>query len=160
MLSTPQIHLHHTIIRRFSFSDLNRILEIERHSFPKSPYDRATFANLHWLYPETFLVFVERESRQEEETILGYIVFSWDGHLISMAVDPAHRRQGIAQRLLERVFAFPRIKRVLAEVRKSNKGAQAFYSKMGFRVVGVITNYYGNEDALVVEWTPTARPVT
>ncbi|RPJ02570.1 MAG: GNAT family N-acetyltransferase, partial [Deltaproteobacteria bacterium] len=96
-----------------------------------------------------------------EETVLGYIIFSWDGHLISMAVDPARRRRGIAKKLLERVFGFPRIRRVRAEVRKSNTGAQAFYSRMGFRIVGVITNYYGNEDALVVEWTPPdVRPLT
>ena len=149
------------MIRRFSFSDLNRILGIERQAFPKSPYDWATFVNLHWLYPETFLVYVERTGSQEEEAVLGYIIFSWDGHLISMAVDPAYRRREIGRRLLERVLAFPRIRRVRAEVRKSNRGAQAFYSSMGFRIVGVITNYYGNEDALVVEWTPAdVRPLT
>jgi len=149
------------MIRRFLLSDLNRILEIERQSFPKSPYDSATFLNLHWLYPETFLVFVERVAGRHEETVLGYIIFSWDGHLISMAVDPVYRKQGIGKRLLERVFAFPHIKRVRAEVRKSNKGAQAFYSRMGFRIVGVITDYYGNEDALIVERTPVdARPLT
>ena len=140
------------MIRRFSFSDLDRILEIERHSFPKSPYDRATFVNLHWLYPETFLVSVKRAGDQKEEIVLGYVIFSWDGHLISMAVDPAYRRQGIGRELLERVFAFPRIRKVRAEVRRSNTGAQVFYSRMGFRPVRVITNYYGNEDALVVEW--------
>jgi ribosomal-protein-alanine N-acetyltransferase len=149
------------MIRRFLLSDLNRILDIERQSFPKSPYDWATFVNLHWLYPETFLVFVERRGGQEEETILGYVIFSWNGHLISMAVDSPDRRQGIGKKLLERVFAFPHIKRVRAEVRKSNKGAQAFYSRMGFRIIGVVTNYYGNEDALIVEWTPAdSRPLT
>jgi ribosomal protein S18 acetylase RimI-like enzyme len=144
------------MIRRFSFSDLDRILEIEGQSFPKSPYDQATFVNLHWLYPETFLVFVDKEN----EEILGYIIFSWDGHLISLAVDSACRRRGIATKLVERAFAFPHVKRVLAEVRKSNGGAQAFYLALGFRIVGRIANYYGNEDALVVEWTRTPRPLT
>jgi [ribosomal protein S18]-alanine N-acetyltransferase len=146
------------MIRRFSFSDIDRILEIEGGAFPKSPYDRATFVSLYWLYPETFLVFVESSGDEGDETILGYIIFSRDGHLVSLAVDPACRRRGIATKLVERVFAFPHIKKVLAEVRTRNRGAQAFYSAMGFRIVGRISNYYGNEDALVVEWTHDPQP--
>jgi hypothetical protein len=25
---------------------------------------------------------------------------------------------------------------------------------MGFRIVGVVPDYYGNEDALIIQWTP------
>jgi [ribosomal protein S18]-alanine N-acetyltransferase len=145
-------------IRRFSLSDLGRILEIEGQAFPKSAYPWTTFINLHLLYPETFLVYAETLEGRTEETIFGYLIFSRDGHLLSLAVDPAQRRRGIGRKLLERVFAFPRIRSVRAEVRKSNSGARAFYSRMGFRIVGSISNYYGNEDALIVEWTPAARP--
>jgi ribosomal protein S18 acetylase RimI-like enzyme len=60
------------MIRRFSFVDLDEILDIERQAFPKSPYDRATFANLQWLYPETFFVYVNRSSQQGEGQIVGY----------------------------------------------------------------------------------------
>lgn len=140
------------MIRRFALTDIDQVLDIERHSFPKSPYDWATFIHLRWLHPDTFLVFVERESRGEEK-VLGYIIFSWDGHLISMAVDPAYRRQGIGRRLLETAFSLLRSGRMRAEVRKSNLGAQAFYETMGFRKVGTLKNYYGNEDAWVMEWT-------
>jgi len=145
------------MIRRFSVSDLNRILEIERQSFPKSPYDWATFVNLQWLYPETFWVYVEKAADMEEK-VLAYILFSWDGHLISMAVDPEYRRQGIGKKFLERILTFPSIKKVRAEVRRSNKGAQAFYSRMGFQTVGMVTNYYGNEDALIMEWNLLRTP--
>ena len=141
------------MIRRFSFADLNRILEIERQAFPKAPYDIATFLNLYWLYPETFWVYVERTHGWQESQILGYIVFGRDGHIISVAVDPARRRKGIGRALLMRTLNHPRIRKVRAEVRVSNKGAQAFYQEMGFRVVGVISNYYGDEDALLVEKT-------
>jgi ribosomal protein S18 acetylase RimI-like enzyme len=141
------------IIRRFSFSDLDSVLQIESQSFPKSPYDWTTFLNLHYLYPETFLVCVNANHDRDEE-ILGYIIFSRDGHIISIAVHLLHRRRGIATRLLQRAMKTSHLTKVWAEVRRSNQGAQAFYSRMGFQITGVIPNYYGNEDALIIQWTP------
>jgi ribosomal protein S18 acetylase RimI-like enzyme len=87
----------------------------------------------------------------EKGRIFAYIVFAHHGHIISIAVDPARRRKGIGKILLERAIAHPRIRKLRAEVRVSNKGAQAFYEEMGFRVVEVVSNYYGDEDALIVE---------
>ena len=141
------------MIRPFSFPDLDSILQIESQSFPKSPYDWTTFLNLHYLYPETFLVGVNTNHDLKEE-ILGYIIFSQDGHIISIAVHPHHRREGIGTQLLQRAMKTPHLKKVWAEVRRSNHGAQAFYSKMGFQITGVVPNYYGNEDALIIQWTP------
>ena len=140
------------MIRPFSFSDLERILQIEQQSFPKSPYDWATFVNLYSLYPENFLVYTGKTQDRKEE-IWGYIIFSQDGHVISIAVHPQHRRKGVGKELLEKILNAPRLKNVWAEVRKSNQGAQAFYLRMGFRITGVVRNYYGNEDALIVERT-------
>jgi ribosomal-protein-alanine N-acetyltransferase len=144
------------MIRPFSLSDLESILEIENQSFPKSPYDWTTFLSLHTLYPETFLVYVGTNHGQKGEKILGYIVFSQDGHIISIAVRPHHRRKGIGRALLQRAMTASPPKTVWAEVRRSNQGAQVFYSKMGFQTVGVVPNYYRNEDALIVQWTPAA----
>jgi [ribosomal protein S18]-alanine N-acetyltransferase len=142
------------MIRPFSFSDLDSILQIESQSFPKSPYDWPTFLNLHYLYPETFLVYVNTNRGRKEEEILGYIIFTQDGHIISIAVHPQDRRKGIGTQLLQRAMKTPHLKKIWAEVRRSNLGAQAFYSKMGFQIAGVVLNYYGNEDALIVQWTP------
>ena len=141
------------MIRPFSFSDLDSILQIESQSFPKSPYDWTTFLNLHYLYPETFLVYVNTNRGREEE-ILGYIIFTQDGHIISVAVHPQDRRKGIGTQLLQRAMKTPRLKKVWAEVRRSNQGAQSFYAKLGFQISGWVPNYYGNEDALIVQWTP------
>jgi ribosomal-protein-alanine N-acetyltransferase len=144
------------MIRPFSLSDLDCILQIEYQSFPKSPYDWATFVNLHSLYPETFLVYVDPTQDRGENQILGYIVFTQEGHIISIAIHPQHRRKGIGKELLERATHTPHVKEVWAEVRRSNQGAQAFYLHMGFQIMGVAPNYYGNEDALIVRWVPYA----
>jgi ribosomal-protein-alanine N-acetyltransferase len=145
------------MIRPFSFSDLDSILQIENQSFPKSPYNWTTFLNLHYLYPETFLVYVNTSRGRKEEKILGYIIFTQDGHIISIAVHPQDRRKGIGAQLLQRAMNTPYLKKVWAEVRRSNQGAQAFYAKLGFQITGSIPNYYGNEDALIVQWTPVAH---
>jgi ribosomal-protein-alanine N-acetyltransferase len=144
------------VIRAFSLPDLDRILQIEAQSFPKSPYDCATFINLHSLYPETFLVYVNTICEGKEGHVLGYIAYSGDGHIISIAVHPNHRRRGIGTELLKRTMNIPNAKKVWAEVRKSNRGAQAFYLQKGFQMIGVISNYYGNEDALILQWTPSS----
>jgi ribosomal-protein-alanine N-acetyltransferase len=144
------------MIRPFSFSDLDSILLIEKQAFPKSPYDGTTFLNLHYLYPETFLVYIDA-NHDHDGGISGYIIFSQDGHIISVAVHPRHRRKGIGSQLLQRVMKTPHLKKLWAEVRRSNDGAQAFYSKMGFQITGVVPNYYGNEDALIIERTLVNR---
>jgi ribosomal-protein-alanine N-acetyltransferase len=141
-------------IRPFFLSDIDSILQIESQSFPKSPYDWATFFNLHSLYPETFLVYVNPNPVHRQEGIWGYIIFTLEGHIISIAVHPQHRRKGIGRELLQQAMKNSHLKKIWAEVRRSNQGAQAFYSKMGFQIVGWVPNYYGNEDALIVQWTP------
>ncbi len=141
------------MIRPFSPSDLNAILQIESHSFPKSPYTGTTFLQFYLLHPDTFLVCCDVDRMEEE--ILGYVIFTHEGHVISIAVHPQHRRKSIGTRLLRRVMNIPRLQKVWAEVRRSNVGAQAFYSRLGFQTVGLVPNYYGNEDALIVQWTPS-----
>ena len=144
------------MIQPFSLSDLDQILQIEAQSFPKSPYDWATFMNLYYLYPETFLVYVDTTCPGGKNRILGYIVYSADGHIISIAVHPNHRRRGIGTELLKRTMSIPCVKKIWAEVRKSNKSAQAFYFRRGFQTVGFVPNYYRNEDALIIQWTPSS----
>jgi ribosomal-protein-alanine N-acetyltransferase len=97
---------------------------------------------------------VSTNQGQKEEEIGGYIIFTQEGHIISIAVHPHYRRQGIGAQLLQRAMKTPRLKRVWAEVRRSNQGAQAFYAKVGFQITGLVPNYYGNEDALIIQWTP------
>ena len=104
------------------------------------------------LHPDTFLVFCNANQLLEE--ILGYIIFSQNGHLISIAVHPQYRRKGIGTRLLRKAMDTSHLQKVWAEVRRSNLTAQSFYSKLEFKTVGIVPNYYGSEDALIVQWNP------
>jgi [ribosomal protein S18]-alanine N-acetyltransferase len=139
------------MIRPIALTDLDRLLEIEEQSFPKSPYSLTTFVHLFWLYPETFWVYVDQSRDQEKEETWAYLIFSREGHLISLAVHPNYRRRGIGEILVRKALETLPVKRMRAEVRRSNRGARAFYQKLGFQIAGVLSNYYGNEDALIVE---------
>src|SRR5437016_4685615 len=78
-----------------------------------------------------------------------------DGHVTTIAVDPAWHRHRVGTRLLL-VLAGQAIQRgatsLTLEVRMTNKPAQELYRHFGFRPAGVRRNYYveTNEDALVM----------
>jgi len=131
------------MIRRFTPSDMDQILEIEAQAFPKSPYSRSVFISLYQSNPTTFLVYGEEE-------ILGYLVYTLEGHIVTIAVDPRHRRKGIGTQLVMEVFGNSTGEFSWVEVRESNTGAQAFYEKLGFRKKGVVPRYYGTEGAFIM----------
>jgi ribosomal-protein-alanine N-acetyltransferase len=132
------------MIRRFEPKDLDQIMRIEAQAFPKSPYTRELLMAYHRGFPATFLVF-------EENTLLAYLIFKPDGHVVSLAVDPAHRRRRIGTRLMKACESRCRADRLLVEVREGNIRAQRFYERLGFRMTSRIRRYYGSEDAYVME---------
>lgn len=126
----------------FSWRDIDRIMDIESESFPKSSFGQIDFYYLWKELPNSFLVY-------EEGDIYGYIIFdSLNGHIISIAVDQLHRRRGIGGALVKKVLEICR--QALVEVRESNHVAQSFYRSLSFVRMGTIPEYYGDEDAWVM----------
>jgi [ribosomal protein S18]-alanine N-acetyltransferase len=90
--------------------------------------------------------------------MVGYLVawrVSVEVHLTNVAVHPRARRQGVAQRLLDDLYAEARrvsAELITLEVRASNAAAIEMYLRNGFRKVGLRKAYYevGREDALVM----------
>lgn len=85
----------------------------------------------------------------------GLMLMGEDGHVTTLAVDPALHRRGVGTRLLAHLArdAVDRGARHLTlEVRVGNAGAQALYRRFGFCPEGVRRNYYveTNEDALIM----------
>jgi ribosomal-protein-alanine N-acetyltransferase len=78
-----------------------------------------------------------------------------DGHITTVAVDPAWQRHGVATRMLlalARAAVDRGCRNLTLEVRMSNSGAQALYQRFGFVPAGVRKGYYPEtgEDALVM----------
>ncbi|MGB0102414.1 MAG: GNAT family N-acetyltransferase [Nocardioides sp.] len=70
-----------------------------------------------------------------------------------IAVDPAHRRTGLASALLDAVVALSRdagADRLLLEVREDNAGALAFYAARGFVEIDRRRRYYRDGATAVV----------
>ena len=85
----------------------------------------------------------------------GLMVSEEDGHVTTLAVDPAWHRNKIGTRLLL-ILARTAIRRgasnLTLEVRVGNTAAQEMYRRFGFRPAGIRKNYSveTNEDALVM----------
>jgi ribosomal-protein-alanine N-acetyltransferase len=141
-------------IRRLTYADLPQVIAIERRAFP-TPWSLAMFV-LELSKPSGICLAARRDG-----VIVAYLVCSrydtvW--HIMNIAVDPDHRREGVATALLEDLFA--RIAdpaaRYTLEVRQSNFPAIALYEGYGFRSAGLRPRYYqdNGEDALIMWRTP------
>lgn len=84
----------------------------------------------------------------EEGKLLGYVGMMTvldEGYISNVAVDPAYRRQGIADLLLRELLdraVLRELSFVTLEVREHNEPAIALYRKHGFAPVGLRKNYY------------------
>jgi ribosomal-protein-alanine N-acetyltransferase len=89
------------------------------------------------------------------ERIAGFAIMRYadeSAHLNLLAVDPAHRRRGLARRLLtwlEESALTAGTFIVGLELRASNASARAFYAALGYLETGEVPGYYqGVESAI------------
>jgi ribosomal-protein-alanine N-acetyltransferase len=143
------------LIRRAGLADVSAMWAIETLSFP-TPWSRWSF--LAELGHRNSHMLVAGPPPPQPWQTWGYLIF-WvvleEMHIINLAVDPAHRRQGIARRLLTEGLAQARTlgaELAWLEVRPSNAPARALYESFGFKEVGRRPRYYDDthEDALML----------
>ena len=97
-------------------------------------------------------------ARDAADAVVGYLAArraADELHVLSLGVDPAHRRAGVASALLEAALAEAEAaagaRLAHLEVREGNAEAFAFYERFGFRAVGRRRRYYPDgEDALLL----------
>ncbi|MGH8304970.1 MAG: GNAT family N-acetyltransferase, partial [Steroidobacteraceae bacterium] len=90
-----------------------------------------------------------------ERALAGFAIMRYAdevAHLNLLAVDPAHRRRGVARRLvawLEQTALTAGTFIVGLELRAGNEAGRAFYRALGYRELGQIPGYYqGVESAI------------
>ena len=130
-------------------ADVPAVHRIEEESFP-SPWRREFFTAELLAHGRFCLV------AKKNDVVIGYVFAMWildEMHVNKIAVTASERRQGIADELMARCFAFAReheVSSISLEVRKSNDGAQAFYRHLGFVSEHIRRNYYPDGEAAVV----------
>ena len=146
------------IIRPYSQKDLPSIYEIEKNCFSES--ERYTRKHLEMLGEfKRYFFLVAQES--EGSSIIGYCIGVLKssregtiGHIISVAVHPNKRRQGIGFSLITELIKELKnagAKTLRLEVKMTNKPAREMYRKFGFNYEYVLRNYYGNgKDAILM----------
>lgn len=118
------------------------VVRIEEQVYPR-PWSAALFSSELALRTTRSYV-VARVGR----VLVGYaglMMSAEDGHVTTIAVDPAWQRHRIGTRLmlaLAREALARSAKHLTLEVRLSNLGAQHLYRRFGFAPVGVRKNYY------------------
>ena len=144
-------------LRTVETKDLNRIASIEDSSFP-DPYPSPLFWWFKFRVGNGFIVALEGE-------VLGYAISEIHqnrGHVVSMAVSPEHRREGVGAALLQESLKrlAPRAGEVYLEVRTTNKAAIRLYERFSFTKTGEIRHgyYHGGEDATLMRRTLNHSP--
>ncbi len=144
-------------------ADLEQIMMIERVSFPY-PWTEGMVVSELCDAPFSFS-YVARDP--EKNRIIAYVFMRAlfdELHLLSIAVAPAWRRQGIGEALLALVLKTVHekgLKRISLEVRVSNLPACKLYRKFGFKEVGLRRGYYckPTENGLALQYEVPTPPL-
>jgi ribosomal-protein-alanine N-acetyltransferase len=140
-------------LRRLELGDLDAIERIERASYP-TPWSRSMFASELAKQSSVSIAAVTADGSLVGYLVLSRYVDAW--HVMNVAVDPGHRRLGIASAMLRRLFELTSDdadRGYTLEVRVSNHAAIRLYEGLGFVSRGVRRGYYtDNREDAVIMW--------
>ena len=91
---------------------------------------------------------------EEDNKILGFLHTEYHFEItdiVNIAVDINNQHNGIGYKLIEFLLNNTESEKLMLEVRESNSSAIALYTKCGFKEIHRRKNYYGNEDAIIME---------
>jgi len=137
-----------TSLRPMVADDVPEVAALERRSF-SDPWSARSLAEELTLADRRYVVACE-------DRILGYgglMIVGDEAHVLTLAVDPDRRRNGIGAALLlwlvEQALGSG-VCHLTLEVRVSNDPARGLYERFGFATVGTRRRYYRDEDALIM----------
>ena len=143
-------------IRNAREDDLEEIIQIQSKAPEVAQWTAGDYANL--AADPLGLLLVAELDRESSPALAGFAAFHHvadEAELRNIAVDPAHRRQGVGRELVaegRRRLLELRVRRIFLEVRASNIAAQRLYFSAGFRLHSRRKDYYDDplEDGLVL----------
>ncbi len=144
-------------IRTMIEADLDPVATIESMANPE-PWSRSLLAGELRQPADSTLWLVATD--ESDGSVVGYggtVIVADDAHILSLAVHPDRRRQGIAGLLLCRLLTGAVDRGATAatlEVRAGNRPAIALYSQSGFRKSGRRRGYYQDGSDALILWRP------
>ena len=137
------------------FNHLDSVLEIERESNPY-PWTARNFSDC--IEKGYYSMVLE-----DKEKLVGFAIMaisSEESHLLNIGVNKDFRGSGFGEQILKKMIIAAEVmgsKKIILEVRVSNKIAYRLYEKLGFHEIGERKKYYrlpeGREDAYVMSKT-------
>ena len=132
--------------------DLVEVMLIEEAIY-SHPWTRGNFG-------DSLVAGYECRTWRVDAQLVGYFVLmvaAGEAHLLNLSIAPDWQRQGHGSALLREAIGIATARgarSIFLEVRPTNAGAQALYTRFGFRRIAVRRGYYpaqsGREDALVL----------
>jgi ribosomal-protein-alanine N-acetyltransferase len=140
-------------LKRMAEEDIDRVMEIERLSFPL-PWSRASFLSELQNACARYAVLME------DGVIVGFggmWIIVGEAHVNNVAVHPDFRGRGYGRRIMKELMRMAwkagEIAQMTLEVRVTNAPAIALYRSMGFEVAGLRKRYYeDNGDDAYILW--------
>ncbi len=136
----------------FDHSHLDDVIEIEEESNP-FPWTELNFRDC--LEKGYYALVIQRD-----EIFIGFAIMaisSEESHLLNIGIKKEERGLGYGEKLLNKMIIAAEVmgsKKIILEVRISNKSAYKLYDKLGIEEIGKRKNYYrlpqGREDAFVM----------
>lgn len=136
------------IIRPIDINDVSRIIDLEM------KYLGETIGS-DMLISESTNPTIKFLVIEKNNLVLGYIGcyhVADECEVLNFVIDEAFQRSGYGQTLFNELLNQTKPKKVTLEVRVNNEKGIKFYTKNGFKQIGIRKNYYyDGTDALVME---------
>ena len=132
------------------FRDIKKVVELEEKYLLESLGEKLLASELSEKNNGVSFYVIEND-----DVVIGYIgryYFFQEAEVLNFVVDESYQRQGYGQKLFDKMVEDMKdVKKITLEVRASNIKGINFYTKNGFKQVGVRKRYYKNgEDALLL----------
>lgn len=137
-------------VRKMEFCDIKKVVELEEKYLLESLGEKLLASELSEKNNGVSFYVIEND-----DVVIGYIgryYFFQEAEVLNFVVDESYQRQGYGQKLFDKMVEDMKdVKKITLEVRASNIKGINFYTKNGFKQVGVRKKYYKNgEDALLL----------
>ncbi len=133
------------LIRNMTIKDLERVMQIERESFPL-PWSKESYLGE---LSNNFASYLVCDYEGEIAGFGGIWVIFEEAHITNVAIAKGYRQQGLGKLLMGKLEGIARDKkaqRILLEVRPSNTAAQIMYNNLSFVPTGIRKKYYSDND--------------